>query len=487
MHWPSSDRPSWATLRAQLTLWNTVVVLLLATTTLVAVVVAARNALYRETDATLLGTAREVAIAVTHFYPDTDALIAELKRKETGHADRGWFTHLLTSGGVTLWRSDRCPQAVADYPPQSRDRRVNVVQLGPYRYVRLAVDVPDSQPLHIRIGLSTEMIEESIRALLRLLVPAAIGLSLLVPLAAYWLAGRATRPVAAILETAERLRPTRLGDRLPVSGSGDELDRLSTTVNGLLDQVAAHVERQERFVADAAHELRSPLAAIQNSIEVALAHDRDPHDYRESLTEVLESARQLTRLANDLLTLAEASDGSARHIREPVNLAAVAAQAVAMFEGIAEERGVGLLLEPGPRPTVAGETGRLRQVVSNLLDNALRFTPVGGRVTVCLDAAGPEAELTVRDTGSGILAADLERIFDRFAVVDPARSHADHVRSGGLGLAICKSLVEACGGSIRIASRPDEGTTVTLRLPIWERPREVVLAGGPSAGAASGG
>lgn len=472
MHWLWGERPSWATLRAQLTLWNTIVVLLMATTTLVAVVIAARGALYRETDATLLGTAREVGIAVSHLYPDTDALIAELQRKETGHTERGWFTHLLTRDGTTLWKSDRCPQAVADYPPQPGDRRVKVVQLGPYRYVRLAIDVPDSQPLHIRIGISTAMIEESIRTLLKLLIPAAAVLSLLTPLAAYWLAGRATRPVADILETAQRLRPTRLGDRLTVSGSGDELDRLSITINRLLDRVAEHVERQERFVADAAHELRGPLAAIQNSIEVTLAHDRDAPEYRETLIDVLESTRHLTKLANDLLMLAESSDASAPRVREPVQLAVVAAQAVAMFEGVADERRVILDMEAGPQPTVSGEAGRLRQVIGNLLDNALRFTPAGGRVTVSVNAAGSVAQLTVRDTGPGIPAGDLDRIFDRFAVVDPARSPADRTRSGGLGLSICKSLVDACGGSIGIASPPGEGTTVTVRLPIWKQARD---------------
>jgi signal transduction histidine kinase len=141
-----------------------------------------------------------------------------------------------------------------------------VVQVGPYRYARLAIDADDRRPFHIRVGMSTEPLDEHVRALMRVLIAVGVALSLLTPLAGYWLAGRATRPVAAILATAERLRPTRLGDRLAVSGAGDELDRLSITINRLLDQVAAHVDRQERFVADAAHELRGPLTAIQSSL-----------------------------------------------------------------------------------------------------------------------------------------------------------------------------------------------------------------------------
>lgn len=466
MHWPSIDPSIWTTLRARLTLWNTGVVMLMTAATLAGVWLGARAALYREADATLRGSVREVAMAVDDLYPDTDAVVAELQRKEAGHAERGWFSQLLTDDGVTLWKSFRCPAAVAEYPPSAADRRENIVQVGPYRYVRLAMDVPGARSLHVRIGMSTEMLDQSIAALMRLLVPVGLALSLLTPLAGYWLAVRATRPVADILRTAERLKPTRLGDRLAIGRSGDELDQLSMTINRLLDQVAAHVERQERFVADAAHELRGPLTAMQSSLEVAVSQDRAAGEYRETLEDVLEALQHLAKLANDLLLLAESSDASAPRIREAIDLAAVAAQAVDMFAGAAEERGIDLVWRASGRPTIEGDAARLRQVVGNLLDNALRFTPRGGRVTVDLTAGGPDVLLTVSDTGVGIPAADLERIFDRFAVVDPARSRAGGDRCGGLGLAICKSVVEACGGSIGIVSRPGEGTAVTVRLPL---------------------
>jgi two-component system, OmpR family, heavy metal sensor histidine kinase CusS len=465
MPWPSTEPSAWTTLRARLTLWNTAVVLLMTAATLVSVWLGARAALYREADATLRGSVREVAMAVADLYPDTDAVVDELQRKEAGHAERGWFSQLLTDDGVTLWKSGRCPEAVADYPPTAADRRENIVQVGPYRYVRLAVDVPGRRPLHVRIGMSTEMLDDNLGALMRLLIPIGLALSVMTPLAGYWLAVRATRPVADILRTAERLRPTRLGDRLVVSSSGDELDRLSSTINRLLDQVADHVERQERFVADAAHELRGPLTAMQSALEVAVSQDRSPEENRETLVDVLEALRHLAKLANDLLLLAESSDASAPRLRERVDLAGVAALAVDMFAGAAEERGIELVLTTAERPRTEGDAARLRQVVGNLLDNALRFTPRGGRVAVELAAAGPDARLTVSDTGVGIPPADLERIFDRFAVADPARTRAAD-RCGGLGLAICKSLVEGCGGSIGIASQPGAGTTVTIRLPL---------------------
>jgi heavy metal sensor kinase len=465
MRWPSIDSATWSTLRARLTLWNTAVALLMTAISLAAVWLGARAALYRETDAVLIGNVREVAIAITDLDPDINAVVAELQRRAKANAERGWFTHLLTEDGATIWKSDLCPDTVATFPPSRKDRRENVVQVGPYRYARLAIDAAGPRPFHIRVGMSTESLDENIRALMRLLVTVGIALSLLTPLVGYWLAVRATRPVSAILATADRLRPTRLGDRLAVSGAGDELDRLSATINRLLDQVAMHVERQEQFVADAAHELRGPLTAMQSTLEVAVSQDRPATEYRETLTDVLEAAQHLSKLANDLLILAESGEASLPHVREAVDLAGVTAQAVAMFAGVAEERGVSLELETRSRPVVGGDTGRLRQVVGNLLDNALRFTPQGGRVVVTIADEGASGGIVaVHDNGSGIAPGNLERIFDRFWVVDPARSHAAS-RSGGLGLAICKSVVEGCGGSITVASRPGAGTTVTVRLP----------------------
>ena len=280
MRWPSIDRQVWTTLRARLTLWNTAVVLLMTVAALLAVWIGARAALYREADAVLRGTVREVAIAITDLYPDVDAVVAEMRLKAAGHAERGWFTQLLTGDGQTIWKSYLCPVEVADYPPTAADRRENIVQVGPYRYVRLAIEVPGRRPLHVRIGMATAFLDKNIAALMRLLIPVGAILSLLTPLAGYWLAVRATRPVADILRTADRLRHTRLGDRLRVSGSRDELYQLSLTINRLLDEVAGHVERQERFVADAAHELRGPLAAMHSTLEVAVSQDRSSDEYR---------------------------------------------------------------------------------------------------------------------------------------------------------------------------------------------------------------
>jgi len=461
------NRIPWATLRVRLTIWNTLVVLLVTLAALLAVRFGARAALYREADAVLRGEVNEVAIALKDLYPNTEAVVAELRRKAAGHEERGWFTQLLKDNGETIWKSDSCPDEVAAWPV-AREKIENLVQVKGYRFARRRITDPADEPFHVRIGMATAYLDEDINTLARLLLPVAAGLSLLTPLVGYWLALRATKPVAEILRTAEQLKPTRLGDRLEVHGTKDELDRLSLTINRLLDEVAGHVERQQQFVADAAHELRGPLAAMQSSLEVGISQNRTADAYRDTLADVLEEARHLSKLSNDLLLLAETGDETSVRPREEIDLTAIVRQTIAMFGGVAEERSVGLVLDP-PAANVKlhGDASQLRQVFGNLLDNAIRFTPEGGRVTVSVGAgeAGRQAVVTVADTGCGIAPEHLDRVFDRFYKADASRTRSDTARGGGLGLAICRSIVERHGGSIAVASTPSRGTTFTVRLP----------------------
>jgi len=459
----------WNTLRVRLTLWNSAVVLLVTLAAFAAVAVGARAALYREADAVLRGEVRETAIAINDLSPDTDAVIAELRRKAAGHEERGWFTQLLTADGETLWRSASCPEKVAGFQPVRADEAEIVVQLGDYRYARRRILDAVGRVFHVRIGMSTKPLDEDISQLMRQLLPVGLGLVLLTPLAGYWLALRVTTPVAEILRTADLLKPTRLGDRLPVRGTNDELDRLARTINRLLDQVAEHVERQQQFVTDAAHELRGPLAAMQSSLEVAISRNRAVGDYRDTIADVLDESRHLSKLANDLLLLAETGGDEAVAVRDRVDLGNLLRQTVAMFAGAAEERAVRLSLDAGDdAAAVSADPSQLRRLIGNLLDNALRFTPATGSVAVTLrsDPASRGVEVTVADTGPGIEPGHLAHIFDRFYKVDTSRSHATAARGGGLGLAICRSIVERHGGRITVASRAGSGTTFTVRLPV---------------------
>ncbi|MFM7109182.1 MAG: ATP-binding protein [Planctomycetaceae bacterium] len=463
------ERLPWGTLRLRLAAWNTAVVLAMTVVALVAARYAARATLFHAADDELRGGVVEVALAINDLFPDMDAVVAEMRRRAAGQERRGWFSQLLTQEGQTLWKSEHCPDQVAAVRPFNLDRDENIVQVGPYRYVRRRITTPGARNFHVRVGTYTTGFDASLQDLVRLLTFLGVVLCGLTPFAGWWLAIRATRPITAILETADRLEPTRLADRLPVQGVGDELDHLAITINDLLDDVAAHVRRQQEFLADAAHELRGPLAALQGSVEVALAHERDADTYREALEVVLDEARYLTKLANGLLLLAESGAENVPVAATPVNLADVVREAAAMFTGAAEDRGAAIDVSTTAAPAVvAGDPGQIRQVVGNLLDNAIRFTPPGGRIDVGLaqDADGGRVTLTVADSGRGIAAEHLPRLFDRFYKADRSRTRDGDLRTGGLGLPICKAIVERHGGTISLASRVGRGTTVTVTLPV---------------------
>jgi HAMP domain-containing protein len=254
--------PKWlgkTSLRTRLTAWNALVVLLMTVCTLTAVRVAARATLYDDADVELRAAAQEVVMAIQDLHPDMRAVTAEMQRKAESHAQRGWFLQLLTESGTTIWKSRYCPNEVASFPPSNLDREELVAQVGPYRYVRLRLPRVGETALHVRVGTYTTGLDDRLTGLMRSLLAVGTLLCLVTPLVGYWLARQATRPVAAILDAAARLSPTRLDDRLPLRGTGDELDQLSSTINRLLDAVAMHVARQEQFVADAAHELRGRL------------------------------------------------------------------------------------------------------------------------------------------------------------------------------------------------------------------------------------
>ena len=470
----------WTTLRVRLTIWNTAVVLLAIFCSLGAVRLGARAALFREADLVLQGEVAEIVLALRDRATSNDQIVNELERKMTGHEARGWFSQFIDKSDKTIWKSPSCPDSVTQFPI-TKDRQKNLVQIQGFRFARETVAGPSGELFHIRIGMPTAFLEEDIDSLSRLLVPIGLLLGILTPLGGYWLALRATAPIAGIIKTADRLRPTRMGDRLLLRGSGDELDRLSLTINRLLDQLASHIERQEEFVANAAHELRSPLAAIQSSLEVAILQPRTAIDYQASLEDVLEQTRHLSKLVNDLMLLAESATQQKLDTAETTDFKRVVESVVSMFTGVAEEQGISLILSATHDAFVAGNMVQLRQVVSNLIDNAIRFTPHGGQISLQIDSGETNQDICLRviDTGSGIAKEHLDRVFDRFYQSNSGRDRSVVRRGGGLGLAICKSIVEAHGGSISISSQPGKGTTILVRLLKTEpqSPRPLISAG----------
>jgi heavy metal sensor kinase len=447
------------TLRFQLAAWNAAVILVLVLGTSLAMRQGLSWVLHRELDAQLKEDLQEVGLILDRFWPDLAAVKEELDRKAVTHKAHVWFCRVFHPDGRQALVTVGAPPVLAPADVTSRPFSFDGNRILQARRAR------PGEGYLIRVGCNLDSVTDDVATLTRLLVVVAAAFLLAAPLSGWLLAGRATRPLAAILETAARARPGRLDERLPARGTGDELDQLAATLNNLLDRLAAHLDRQRAFVANAAHELRSPLAALRTSAEVALGQERSAEEYCDRLADIVEACDGLVALVNQLLLLAEGEAGLARS-GAPVPLDRLAARTVEMFQGVAEQRDVGLTLEAGEPVWVPGRDTHLRQVISNLVDNALKFTPPGGGVRVAVRRASEQkATLEVSDTGAGIAGEDLPHVFERFYRADRSRRREGGGGSG-LGLSICQALVTAHGGEIRLDSPgPGRGTTVTVTLP----------------------
>lgn len=275
-------------------------------------------------------------------------------------------------------------------------------------------------------------------------------------------AGRVLRPIDWMTQTARRIAASRdFLHRIEEPPHRDELGRLAVTFNEMLASLDDAYRAQQRFIADASHELRAPLTAIQGNLDLIRRHRAmTPEDREEALAEADREASRLSRLVADLLALARADAGITIK-QQPVDLDAVALDAFGTARQLA--RGHTLTLEPFEPVQVMGDRDRLKQLALILLDNALKYTPATGSVTLGLRQIDGSAELIVTDTGVGIPPADLPHVFERFYRADPARSRDPG--GTGLGLPIAKWIVEQHGGTIAIASTSAQGTTVTVRLP----------------------
>lgn len=455
-------REIFGALHFRLTMWNTVTVLFMVIVTLLGVREALRLALLHESDQLLADDAAEVGLIVKEFLPDTEQIERELERKASTHAHRGLFIELVDPSGRVVWRSQSAPED----PSLRRITLDRPVSRANYRVLERNLPRPVAGARIMRLGSSLEPILADVEKLTQLMLSVGVLIMLVSPLGGYWLASRATRPLARIIDTTARLHPSKLDERLHIRGTRDELDRLSLTVNGLLDRIAAYLEQNRQFTANAAHELRSPLAAIQSSLEVALETERTKAEYAELIGETLEECGALRDLVNQLLLLAESDAGRIDISPEALRLDRVIQKAHDMFAGVAEAAGAHLTIRRLDAVLVYGDANRLRQVINNLLDNAIKFSAGGGKIDITL-AAEPfsrRIRLDVSDTGHGIPAEDLPHVFERFYQADKSRQRTGRTGGTGLGLSICKSIINAHGGTIEIDSELGRGTTVTVKL-----------------------
>ena len=324
------------------------------------------------------------------------------------------------------------------------------------------VSVRTPAGLTVAAGRSLQAERGEFRRFLRDLLLAA-GSALLLALAGgAFLVSRALAPIARISEVAAGISATSLSRRIDVSQTESELGRLARTLNETFGRLEAAFARQTRFTADASHELRTPLSILMAHAELALRKPRDAEAYRRSLETCLEASRRMKGVVEGLLLLARADAGQAALKRKPLDLHALALETVSLCEAMATGKRVSLTLQGSCVP-VLGDRDRMREVLMNLVTNAIRYNRESGAVDLSLRTEGQEAVLAVADSGIGIPEKDRPHVFERFYRADQARSR--ELGGSGLGLAITRWIVEAHGGTIAFAAREGGGTTFTVRLP----------------------
>lgn len=431
--------------------------------------------LNREVDGFLEGEVREFLGMVREHHFDLP-VAEQFIHQHLGNRSRIDLTfRMLDRQGKVVLRSHRHDLIPADCTAGglaafgSAKAHFEMVEVAdrqhPVRVCSMTAKTPDGTPLVAQASYAMDQVSSSLSMIRTVSLIALLAAVVLSVLGGRVLAQRSLRPLHHMIQTARKISAHRISERLPRSHNGDEMDRLADTLNNLLDRLDQYVRRMQQFTADASHELRSPLAVLQGNAEVVLARERSVEELRQVIESSLEQFRRLRKISDDLLLLARMDAGEDILQRESVRLDRIIEDVVDLYGPTASEQGLELSYECGDVVDVVGDGGRLRQVVANLIDNAIKYSNHPGHIEVSLAAHDGVASIRVSDVGIGIAADDLPRVFDRFFRADRARSKS-RAAGAGLGLAICRSIVEGHGGHITLASRPGGGTVATVELPL---------------------
>ena len=328
----------------------------------------------------------------------------------------------------------------------------------------MTLTTPDGNRFTVESGAPYHQIEVVLHGLL---LTFAIYMPFVVSLAVaggYWLMRRSLQPVDEITKRAEGITSTNLSERLPVIRSGDELERLSMSLNRMIERLDNAFEHINRFSADASHELRTPLTILQLELEgIAQNHRGDPA-LGDQIGSALDETHRMSRIVESLLTISRLDAGEVKMDKSRLDLAELAASTAGEMRLLAEEKSIGLRIHAGSGVHVVGDRVRLQQVIVNLIDNSIKYTQVGGMIEVRVGREGNSAVLEVSDDGPGIPAHALPHVFERFYRADKARSRASG--GAGLGLSIVKAICAAHNGEINVSSQEGRGSSFRVELPL---------------------
>ena len=463
------------TIGARLTLWGGAVMFAVCATLCAILYAGFFFSLRGEIDSFLKGEVYEFLATVDEYKGDNRALEVDVQRELSARGLGDLAFRMFDAQGRLMVSSEPDDAIAAEWwpNPTQAGRYVEptfetVSPAGadpPYRLCTLRTVLPSGVVRLVQASYSLERMVSSLAHFRRTCSVTLVASLLLALVAGRFLAIRSLQPIKAITGHARQIGADRLDERIPSSGSNDELDQLVATLNAMLARIERYVGQLKQFVADASHELRTPLAALRGATEVALSRPRSADHLRGILEDNVAQYERLQRIAEDLLLLAQLDAGEDVLRRGTVHLDKTVSNVVDLYRSLAEDNGIELDVEMGGPIAITGDSGRIQQVLGNLIDNAVKHTPPRGRIRVSVLGDETQARIIVADTGVGIAGESLPRVFDRFFRVDRARS-PNSGGGAGLGLSICRSIVEAHGGSIGIESTPDLGTTATVTFSL---------------------
>jgi two-component system OmpR family sensor kinase len=468
---------SFKTIKFRLTLWYVVILGIILSSFSFFLYFTLADSLYKGVDnkirtmADIVASSARNPLGAGPSISDLDRIMTE----RFGIRPVGRFVQILDESGrvgsrSTNLRNVQVPLSLQTLQAASKGRTtfetVQVMGKYPLRLLTMPIIENGRMVGIVQVGSSLEGVEEALHQLLLILlisVPAAL---LLASAGGLFLANKALRPVDEITQIARRIGSGDLSQRIRIKRVNDELGRLAATFNEMIAKLEESFRRVKRFTADASHELKTPLTILRGEVEVGLKKKRTLREYQRILNSNLEETSRMSRIVDDLLTLSRADMGELTMEREEVELSSLAREVRDDLQILAQEKGVQLKFMGDGFTTVEGDPLFLRQLILNITENGLKYTPSGGEVELKVQGDRDQGvvRIFVADTGVGIAPKDQKRVFDRFFRVDQARSR--DTGGTGLGLSICQWIAQAHEGQIAVKSKLGKGSTFTVTIPL---------------------
>jgi heavy metal sensor kinase len=455
------------TLAFRLTLWYTTLFAVLALIVFILFYFLTASVIYQRTDDNLL--AQRNRLSAVYNFQGVNMLLRTAALQAQAIGEKKMFYRFFYPSGVVFsssnmsyWKGVGIDRgAVEDVLTHNTHAYVTHRITGsPYKvrviYARIGTAVI------LQLGSSLEEEQRLLQALKRIFMVTLSGMLILAIIGGWFMSHHALSGVAMVTRTAQQISEDDLDTRVPVRLRHNEIDRLAITFNQMLDRIQALVAGIRQMNDNIAHDLRSPITRIRGLAEVTLTSDSGREEYGQMAASTIEECDRLLDMINTMLTISRTEAGVSALERAPVDLEAIVREACDLFQPLAEEKSIGLEIRIDGRAELAGDQRMLQRMVANLIDNAIKYTPAGGRILVALTPdSARQFRLTIQDTGIGISTEDQPKVFERFFRSDQARSQG----GAGLGLSLAQAVVRVHGGRIEVQSELHKGSTFAITLP----------------------